>query len=156
MIHQLIQENYASIIVCILLILFLTTNDYFSQKITRQFLVTISLVLVLSVADSLEYISSTWNEPTFLRKITSAIGYTLRPMVAYMIIQILNRDNSKKRIWLNIPLILNMIISFSGCFCSIAFTYSKENYFVRGPLGYIPFIISGFYLLMMIVYTFIL
>ena len=75
----------------------------------------------------------------------SAIGYSIRPANIFIVILLLLRQRKKKLVWLSIPLYINALLGFSALFTDIAYSYSADNQFVRGPLGYFAFVTSGFY-----------
>ena len=153
MIKELIQVNYASLIIMISLFVFILTNDYFVQRIRVLFLISCGLFLLLMAADSVEYWCASLKTFTPLRTLMSAIGYSLRPLIIYVVILLLRREKSKKNIWLIIPLVINTMIAFSAFFTDIAYSYTMENEFVRGPIGYFAFVTSGFYQIVLLIYT---
>lgn len=121
-----------------------------------MFLITIGIILCLITADGLEYTESRLSEPSVLRRLYSAVGYTLRPMVAVMVslIMMLRRKEKYRAslyvVWL-LPLIANAALSFISIFNGCVFSYSASNGYIRGKLGYVPFLISIFYVLFMVV-----
>jgi diguanylate cyclase (GGDEF)-like protein len=44
-----------------------------------------------------------------------------------------------------------MLIAFSALFSGIAFSYSPENEFIRGPLGYTAFVVCGYYMILLVI-----
>lgn len=153
MIHSLIQNNYGGMIVSIFLILFIVTDESFKQKTTRLFLINIVSVLLLILAESVEVWAGSWDRPSMTRNLASAMAYTLRPAIAFEMIMIIRRDKKEKCLMMGMPLIVNTVVAFISCFYPIMFEFTSENEFVRGPLGYLPFIVSGWYLCLMAVYT---
>lgn len=153
MLQQLIQLNFATIVIMICLLIFIVTNNYFDKKVRMLFLIACVMVLCLVIADSVECWTSTLQNATRLRIWMSAIGYSLRPACIFMVILLMVRQKSLKWIWLVIPLILNAILAFSALFTDIAYSYSADNEFVRGPLGYFAFVTSGFYAVALFVCT---
>lgn len=153
MLRELIQENYCTIIVSLFLIIFIMTNRSFENKISKMFLFGIITVLILVVVDSIEMWTSTWVEPSILRILMSSIGYSIRPLVIFFVIAILIGGNRKALVIMEIPLIINAIISFSALITPVMYSYDENNQFVRGPIGYLPFVVSGCYLLIMVFVT---
>ena len=96
MIKELIQMNYASLIIMVSLFVFILTNDYFVQRIRVLFLISCGLFLLLMAADSVEYWCASLKTFTPLRTLMSAIGYSLRPLIIYVVILLLRREKSKK------------------------------------------------------------
>ena len=153
MIIELLQVNYATLIIVVCLFVFIVTNDYFARRIRTLFLISCAMIVGLMVADSVEYWCASRNTFTPLRTLTSAIGYSLRPFIIYMVILLLTRQKSKMDKWLAIPLVINAMIAFSAFFTDIAYSYTMDNQFVRGPIGYFAFVTSGFYEIVLFIYT---
>lgn len=153
MLHHLIHVNYATILLTIFMIIFLFSNAAFSKRITRLFFISIFCVFLLVIADSIETWTASFAAPHPLRIWVSALGYTLRPIGILNIIFILIRSKDINRRLLILAAVINGIISYSALFSDIAFTYSSDNEFVRGPLGISAYMASGFYLVVLLVIT---
>lgn len=145
MIKELVGINYATIIMLICLFVFLLTNDYFDARTHKLFFLSDILLLCLVTVDSVEYWTASLDHFVSARVWMSAIGYSLRPLIIYVVILLLGNARGRKYYWLVIPLIINTAIAFSAFFTDIAYSYSLDNLFVRGPIGYFAFITSGFY-----------
>lgn len=153
MLHQLIHINYATILLIVFMITFLLSNTIFNKRITRLFFISILCVLFLVIADSIETWTESFSKPSTLRILVSAIGYTLRPIGILNIILIVIRSKDINYRLLYLPALLNGIISFSALFTDIAFSYSADNQFVRGPFGFSAYAASIFYLLFLLIVT---
>lgn len=153
MIKQIILVDYAAVLLIFCLLIFITTNNYFHKKVRILFLTACIMLLCLVTADSLEYWTASFDTACPLRIWMSAIGYSLRPTIIFMVILLLLRERNTKHLWLTIPLILNTFIAFSALFTDIAFSYSEDNQFIRGPLGYFAFVTSGFYAVVLLFCT---
>lgn len=154
MLAQIVCAVYAPCLIVLFMTLFLLTNTTFEKRVTKLFMWAVLLVTVLMVADTIESWTAALAYPTQLRVWMSAIGYTVRPLCIMLILEIIVRNRRNRMILLEIPVAVNGFISFSALFTDIAFTYDAQNEFVRGPLGWSPFIFSGFYLLMLLVVSF--
>ena len=106
------------------------------------------------------YCSELWTaslaEPTKLRILFSAIGYSVRPMIIYLFVKLLMRDrciSKSMRLFCILPIFLNILIAFSAFYTDIAYSYNSSNEFVRGPLGFSTHIVCTFYLIIMMVLT---
>ena len=88
--------------------------------------------------------------------LTTALGYSLRPVMLYLLIGIIiRRDNRKSiRIPLIIPAVICALTSFSAFFTDIVYSYDDMKVFHRGFLGWTPHIIMAFYLIAMIFFSF--
>jgi len=149
MLHELIHINYTTVLLVIFMIVFLLSNVSFGKRTTRLFMLAMSISLILVIVDSVESYTAAWAEPSNLRILMSAIGYTLRPMSIMYILLIITRDRRINRILFYLPIIINTIVSFSAFFCDLAYSYDANNEFVRGPLGMTTYIASAIYLIML-------
>lgn len=153
MLKELLQVHYASFIMIICLSVFIITNDYFTKRIRTLFLFSCGLFFCLMVADSIEYLYASRDTFSPVRILMSAMGYSLRPLIIYVVVLLLGREKSKKNVWLTIPLVINTLIAFSAFFTDVAFSYTPDNEFVRGPIGYFAFVTSGFYEIILVLRT---
>lgn len=154
MIFQLIQDNFVAVAISLFLILFILTNNNFPRRTNLLFLAATCCVLVLIVTEAWEahLALSTVYQP--LRVPLSAIGYTLRPTIPYLLMLMIRGRSKARFLPLTIPLLLNALTAFSALFCGISFGYTPDNAFLRGPLGYAPFLVAAFYMAVLLVYTF--
>ena len=153
MVKDLILMDYAAVMLVICLLSFIITNDYFAKRTRKLFLRACFLLLILVAADSIEYWTATFDHFSKLRVWMSAIGYSLRPAIIYVIISLMNsREKSKK--WMLVPIVINAIIAFSALFTDVVYSYTADNQFVRGPIGYFAFVTSGIYLVVLLIYTY--
>ena len=88
--------------------------------------------------------------------LATALGYTLRPIMLYLMIGIIIRKDNRKRIRLPllIPAFICALTSFSAFFTDIAYSYDDMKVFHRGILGWTPHIVMAVYLLIMIILSF--
>lgn len=153
MVKELILMDYAAVMLTLCLLIFIITNDYFPKRIRKLFLATCLSVLLLVTVDSVEYWTASFSRLSVLRIWMSAIGYSLRPAIIYLLIHLMNSQGKSNKLMF-IPLIINALISFSALFTDIAYSYTPDNQFVRGPIGYFAFVTSGFYLIALLIYTY--
>lgn len=148
-IFEIVQQNFVGVITSLFLILFIITNNNFEKRTNRLFLLAALCVLFLIVEETWEsrLALSTSYEP--LRVPLSAIGYTLRVLLIYFLV-LMFRSNRRWALLVSIPMIFNTLVSFSSLFCKISFWYTEDNQFVRGPLGLTPFLISSFYIILLL------
>lgn len=153
MLHHLIHVNYTTLLLVVFMCIFLLFNTALDKRISRLFLISIFYILILLTADSIESWTESLASPTRLRIFVSALGYTLRPLVILNVILLLIRSKKNNHKLLFLPGVINGIISFSALFTDIAFSYSADNQFVRGPLGISAYIVSGLYLLILMIFA---
>lgn len=148
----LLLSNFTTLCLSIGLFIIVLTNKTLEEKTNRCFAVYAILIFVSLAADITDYYLTGFTEPSFLRYITSSLNYTLRPaMVALFVGVLLRRKKSGIILW--IPVILVSILSFTSYFTHLMFWFNNMNNFMRGPLGYASHIISGAYLLALIILT---
>lgn len=153
MIFDIIENNYVAVIITLFLILFILTNNNFEKRINRLFLAAAFCVLILIVEEAWEAPLSYRTTYTPMRVVLSAMGYIIRPIVPYLLVMIVKSYTRTKNVLLSIPLIFNGLVSLSALFCGLSFSYTQDNVFVRGPLGYTPFIVAGFYVIVLLAVT---
>lgn len=149
MLHNLIHINYTTVLLVVFMIIFLISNISFEKRTVRLFMMSIAISLILVIVDSIESYTAAWEEPSNLRILMSAIGYTLRPMSILFVLLIITRDRAINSVLLFTPVIVNTLVSFSAFFCDLAYSYDANNEFVRGPLGVTTYITSAIYLIML-------
>lgn len=153
MVFELIESNFVAVVITSFLILFIMTNNNFEERTHRLFLAAACCILVLIVEEAWEAQLALAEAPVLMRTVLSALGYTLRPLIPYFLIMI-GKRNTKVRLALwSIPLMVNTLISFSSLFCRLAFWYTPDNTFVRGPLGVTPFLVAVFYIAILLFQT---
>ena len=146
MLFYLVQTNFIDFSIVIFLYIFLLTNRTMPKEINRAFLTVAVAVNILIVADSIDYYLAQDTIPHALQYMTSATGYVLKPTPIMLLATILKREEKIKYKILAFPLILNVVIAYTSIFTKWMFYYDEKNEFHRGPLGALPFIISGVYL----------
>lgn len=153
MVFEIIQQNFVGSAIALFLILFIITNNNFEKKINRLFLAAAVCVLLLIIEEAWE--AQLAQQPVYapLRVILSVIGYSLRPMIPYFLALTLQKHTKKWILLMSLPLLFNLLATGSALFCKAAFWYTPDNKFVRGPLGITPFIIAGFYIIVLLVLT---
>ena len=150
-----ISMNTAPVIGLLYLYIFLWTNASMDEKLKRDFYWLMGLEVLELLFYNLELVTAGMAYPTPARILFSAFGYTLRGIMACLIFQLATKQErqKKKRILLTIPLVLNTVAAFSVFFTDLAYSYTADNRFVIGPLGFTSQIVITFYLLMVVVQT---
>lgn len=104
-------------------------------------------------AYNLELVTASYDHPTNMRIFLSALGYSLRPLIPYILIKLIKRVEDKKiyEVLLIFPWVLAVILSFSAFFTDIAYSYDAQNVFHRGPLGYFCQVITVLYMFILMI-----
>lgn len=135
-----------------LVVLIINTKNI-DKKVKIIFLVLSFIEFIELLAYQLELITASWDKPTNLRIFLSAVGYSIKPFIIYLIILIDTRASTKKgaKLLLLVPILIGVILSFSAFFTDIAYSYDAQNAFHRGPLGFFSQILIILYLLICII-----
>ena len=150
----IIQCNFAAVIILILLGIFICTNASFTKEVNARFFTICFSTLFLTISDNLRFITAHMTEPTIWRYLSASGGYTIRPLIIFLLATLAGR---RSKIKLNfryaVPLFLNGLISFLSClpiFRGIMFSFDENNVFIRGIFGFLPYIVSFFYILLIL------
>lgn len=150
MLHYIVQSNYAILLFCMFLLVFCLAEHSFEKRVRGYFILVILLSLVLTVVDSIDfYIEKTVVSYSLLRCITTAVGYTLRPLSIFFVICIFRRRHPMRLRVLAVFLYINGFIALASIRTEWVYFFDTANQFHRGPLWMIPFLTSIFYLLLM-------
>ncbi len=142
---SIVNTNVVEFMLLIGYIVLLKTGDIFdkrTEKLLQTSVVVISALILTDIGDSYFSTLESLNE---LRYLTTALGYTLRPVALSIFIMILLKENeSILHIW--IPVIIIAIVSLTSYWTHIMFYFTDNNVFQRGPLGYFPHIMAFGYM----------
>lgn len=138
------------------LFVFLYANHILEPAIKQIFVLLAGLELLELVAYCLELWTAGFQHPTMLRVLLSAIGYSVRPVLFYLILLLNGRNDKRKRVraLLAVPAVVCILMGFSAFFTDIAYSYTATNEFVRGPLGLTTHVVLLFYVLYILVSAF--
>ena len=96
-IRLILQANFASVVSVLVLIAFILTNTSFSDSINRCFILTCISLLLLIISDDMRFYYGHLPYPTFYRYVAAGTGYTLRPIIVFLLSIIASRYNIKKK-----------------------------------------------------------
>lgn len=151
MLFYLIQSNFTNIVIVFFLYIFLFTGTTLSKSSLKIFISATLMLSVLIVADMLDYYFVSFDYVNNMRYITSAAGYTLRPAAILTILLISRRFTKKKLMLMFAPLAADLAVSFSSIFTHLMFYFDSANKFHRGPMWFLPFAVSGLYLVLLLI-----
>ena len=138
-------QNYILIIMLMGMFIITLFDVYLDRSMIIKLRVVILLIFALSVFNDLEKYTGNLDHFTYWRLIFSVICYSLRPTIIMMMIFIVSPKTNKL---IAVPAIINAIIASTAFFSDISFSFETEiNHFVRGSLGYTPYIITVVYIL---------
>ena len=142
-----LTHNFALVVMAIgFLILFLNRNSRLRRH-SMLLLIDMMLVLVLSVATTIEYCFESLSVTYPIQYVGVILGYTIRPFIIYFVILTYRKPDIKTDIILGIPIILNCLLVSLSPATHWLFYYGENNAFIRVlPWGYIPHTVAAFYL----------
>lgn len=151
--EEFIANNLAPIMGLLFLLMTIVKNDTMDLPDRKLFLHIWIFELLELTAYNLELVTASYDHPTNMRIFLSALGYSLRPLIPYILIKLIKRVEDKKiyEVLLILPWVLAVILSFSAFFTDIAYSYDAQNVFHRGPLGYFCQVITVLYMFILMI-----
>ena len=149
------QYQTAIIIMFGLTIVFISNNTVSKRK--KNYLFKIILFdFILMICESVTNSILTPDIEMINLRITLDIaGYIIRPMlIIYFYLLVSEKRNTKLNTLIMLPLTIDFVACITAYFSPMMFYYTTTEdgtHFTRGPLGFIPFAVSGCYLLILIV-----
>jgi len=152
MTYDYLSINFPAVAGIIFLLVFLLTNTTLDRRIKRVFYILILVESIEIITYSLELWTTTFPALSPLRLWLSAIGYAIRPLIFVLMLMLATRKISLQDFPVKyyVPAILNLITSFSVFFTDIVYSYTPDNLFVRGPLGFFTHAVALIYLVILI------
>ena len=156
MLDFFIEHYLVAMLASLAFVIFICCDHTTSKAESHGFLYSALCICVLILAEIAENYYASLLEPCTMRILVSAIAYSARPAIIYFILREPIRKISKRAsIAFAIPLILDVVVSFSALISPLAFSYSAGNHFSRGPLGFISFVVAAFYFIALLVMSFL-
>ena len=146
-IKNYLLQDWALVLVLAAFVIMLTTSVFVDKKTTNRTLILIIIVFVLSITVFLEFYFEAQNKYKNLRLAFMSIRYSSVPLImAYIIFTLIK----KQRFYIFIPAFVLLCVDIISIFTGIVFSISEENTLKRGVLGFIPYIMVGFYAVILI------
>ncbi|MBO7662601.1 MAG: diguanylate cyclase [Clostridia bacterium] len=142
MLRNYILQNWALILVSIAFVISLKTTGFRDKPTVRRMYCLIAGVFLLSVVVFTEFYLVDLGGYILERTILMAIRYSATPLIVALLLYTLKK-NQKQHVF--IPALLLIVLNIISVFNGIVFKLESDGTLVRGPLGYIPYIISGLY-----------
>lgn len=134
---------------CLVLLIIGDSLERWLNELFTAFLIVCLLVDMAEMADAALAFSSTFSP---WRVVVSSLAYFLRPAALVLYIAVLLRKE-KMKLFIWIPLVIEALFLIINAFTPIVFTYGDNNYFLRGPLGFLPHVVTAFYFVLLLLYT---
>ena len=142
-VKEYILQNWILVLILSAFAIILGTTAFLDKKATRRMYELIGFIFILSILVFIEFLID--NDPQYrsLRLVLMAIRYSATPII---IAQVLFALVKKLKAFIFIPALITLAIDIISIFTGIVFSVDKEtNDLVRGPIGYLPFIMAGLY-----------
>ena len=151
----LISENFLTFLLLggLLVVMYAFRDSHLPA--TRNFLFIILVLVLMSFSNSLERWAVQSPDRRTMRIAMSVLHYCLQPSVIWLeLVIVLPRADPKYRLklfWLSLPLLINAAIYLAAPWTKeLVFWYKEDYSFSRGPLGYSIYIVTFFYLLLLL------
>ena len=153
MTYDYLTINYAAGAGIIFMLIFLHANASLERSIKKIFYLMITIEIFEMLTYSLELWTTTFERLSPLRLWLSAVGYSIRPVILCLILMLAMRNTPGKHFpkVFYLPCIVNTVAAFSVFFTDIVYSYTPDNRFVRGPLGYFTHAVALLYLIILMV-----
>ena len=142
MFKSYLLQNWILILILLAFLIILVTTAFLDKKATRRMIILIASIFVLSITVFIEFYYQEDSNYRLLRTILMSIRYSATPLILSLIIYTLTK---KMRAFVFIPAGCLLIINILSIFNGIVFKIDENNDLIRGPLGYLPFILVGLY-----------
>jgi diguanylate cyclase (GGDEF)-like protein len=141
---EAILANFVTLILLFGLAFVILFNRDYDKRNNRLFFAFIIIVFALDISDIGDYCLAAQDVLSPWRYVTSSLGYTLRTASLAMIVTIvMRREKSTMLIW--IPVAVVALFVFTTPWTHWVFYFNDANLFIRGPIGYLPHVISLIY-----------
>lgn len=152
--EEFLSNNFAEIIGLVFIWVIINVEKILDKKDLQAFMRIFYCEVAELVAFNLEKVTGYWSEPTVLRILLSAIAYTLRAVLVYLFIRLVwpYENNKKAKLLLDIPVVICGICGISPFFSKVVYSFSEDNHFIRGPLGWIFMVTVILYVLLFVYY----
>ncbi len=147
MFKELIIQNWANVLILLAFAILLSSTVFLDKRTILRLYALILLLFIFSLLVYAEFYLEGMGEYADARLVLMAIRYSATPIIIAFIIYTL----AKHETWtVFVPAIILSILDFISVFTGIVFCISDEGTLKRGPLGYLPYIMVGFYSVLLV------
>ena len=122
------------------------------QTNRKPVLVLCFLLIVMILTDVFDSAMSVLTEYSIWRVIVAVPGFCIRPLLLLvLLLDSLPKDanTKKRRLLLALPAIVNSAVFCTAFFSPLAFSYTADNHYNRGPLYDVVIVVSAMYLVLL-------
>ena len=155
-IEYLISGNYMAFALLFGLIIMMYAYRDVKLPASRTFVLIAVVLFTMCVSHSVEYWAMLSPSRHDARLVASTLHYVLQPFVIFLeLIVLIPPDfNAFKKILFTIPIFFNTIVYLAAPFAGHLVFWYDENYnFCRGPLGATIYVVTFFYLVLLLYWS---
>ncbi len=146
-----LSDHWVMLVPLIGMAILLISDIHLERKMIRRIAVTTAMLFIYSIFCHVEAYLGNQTDYSPMRAVLTSVNYSLVTFILVETIMIVYRE---QRIYVLLPAILNAVLCFISIPTKIVFHFDENNHFHRGTLGYLPYIVSGLYLLYFIIMIF--
>ena len=147
--EHMVMNHFTTVLLVILCGIKLHSQKKARDVEMRYFWVTLLSCFLLAIQDALETYAASDSDLRFWRVLFSVTGYILRPVAGVgLLLVVLPPERRTWKVW--IPAVINAAVNLTAFFSPVAFSFDQDYDFVRGPLGFVVFVVSFLYLIMIL------
>ena len=146
-IKEYLFQNWILILILGAFIVILFITSFSNRKTTVRYLLLLASIFLLSIVVFMEFYIQPVDENRTIRLVLMAVRYSATPFIIAMLIRVLIKRQSYL---VFIPAALLLVINIISIFTGIVFGLNEANTLTRGPLGYLPYIMCGLYIALLI------
>lgn len=140
-------QNWILLLILGAFIVILLITSFSNKKTTIRYLVLLAAIFLLSIVVFAEFYLQPVVENKTARLILMTIRYSATPFILALVIMVLV---TRQKYFIFIPAGILLILNIVSIFTGIVFSINDSHQMVRGPLGFLPFIMCGVYMVFLI------
>ena len=155
---ELLSRYYTLIFIMVILLYTIIFNKMMYSKVGGRFLTVICLVVLETIMSALELQYAGLSYGSIWRNVFSTACYILRPLIMYLLLLIIIRDDGRgKQLLFGIPFLVAAVILNVDLLRTqhMVFGYSKTNSFYTGPLFPVTYLVLFLYLALILIMTYV-
>ena len=146
-IKEYLLQNWILILILGAFAVILLITSFASKKTMIKYLVLLLSIFLLSIVVFAEFYLQPVSDNKTARMILMTIRYSATPFVLALVIMVLV---TRQKYFVFIPAAVLLVINIVSIFTGIVFSINDEHNLVRGPLGFLPYIMCGLYMIFLI------
>lgn len=146
-----LSEHWGLVVLLMGLGLLLYSDIHLERRMIFRIAATDVMIFLYSVSCYMESYYGELAELSIMRPLLSALDYSL---IGFILLNVIMIMFPSQKFYLYIPAVLNSLLCFISVPTGIVFTFSSDNHFGRGPLGYLTYAVCGLYLAYLIIRLF--